>query len=310
MKKNIKVVITGGLGFIFSHVTEYFVKQGYEVVVIDNASVGSHPEIVDGSFKYVHENLSQPSGWKLITDEKPDWIIHAAAITDVDHSIKHPEEVFFNNYMCNLNAFEAARQLPDLKKFLYVNTDEVYGECDHLKNETEILFPRNPYSASKAAGALMRYAYDNTYKHMFDKTTEIRMCNIFGPRQDTRKIMPLIIKSIREGFSIPLQNGGEGYREYLYVKNIPPMIELIMEKGWRTYNITNNDGYTVKDLIKKVEDITGKKITCHDAQRAGHDRFYRMDADRIKKDLAWKPEYTFEAGLKEYLSQELNLKLK
>ncbi len=298
-----KIVITGGLGFIFSHVTEYFVEKGHDVVVIDNCSTGSHPEIHTGKFKLLKEDFSRPSAWKLIVEEQPDWIIHAAAITDVDHSIRHPEEVFYNNYMCNLNAFEAARQLPKLKKLLYVNTDEVYGECEHAKNETEILFPRNPYSASKAAGALMRYAYDNTFPEIHDKTTEIRMCNIFGPRQDTRKIMPLLIKSIKEGFSIALQNGGEGYREYLYVKNIPAVIDLVMQKGDRTYNITNRDGFTVVDLIKKAEELTGKKVTYHDGKRAGHDRFYRMDNTRII-GLGWKPQYSFEQGLIEYFKEE------
>jgi dTDP-glucose 4,6-dehydratase len=299
-----KVVITGGLGFIFSHVTEYFVKQGYEVTVIDNCSAGSHPEIVDGSFRFLQEDFAQPSGWKLVLEEKPDWLIHAAGITDVDHSIKHSEEVVFNNFMCNLNAFEAARQSDTIQKFLYVSTDEVYGECEYRKKESDIIFPRNPYSCSKAMGSLMRYAYDNTYKHIFDKTAEIRMCNIFGPRQDTRKIFPQIIKSVKEGYSVPLQNGGEGYREYLYVKNIPPLVELVMQKGWRTYNVTWNDGFTVAELIRKLEELTGKKVVYHKSDRPGHDRFYRMDNSRIVKELGWKPVYGFEEGVREYLRLE------
>ena len=303
MKK--KVLITGGLGFIFSHVTEYFIRQGYEVTVIDNCSAGSHPEIVNNSFKFLREDFAQPSGWKLVLDEKPDWLIAAAGITDVDHSITHPEEVLFNNFMCNLNAFEAARQHRGLEKFLYVSTDEVYGECEYPKKETDIIFPRNPYSCSKALGSLTRYAYANTYG-LVEKTAEIRMCNIFGPRQDTRKIFPQIIKSIREGYSIPLQNGGEGYREYLYVKNIPSMVELVMQKGWRTYNITWNNGFTVMDLIKRVEELTGKKVLYHKTEQQGHDCFYRMDNFRIVKELGWKPHYSFEEGLKEYIDQALS----
>jgi len=299
-----KIVITGGLGFIFSHVTEYLVARGHNVVVIDNCSMGSHPEIANASFKLVREDFSAPGASKLVIDEKPDWIIHAAGITDVDYSIKHPEEVFRNNLMCNLNAFEAARLLPNLEKMLYINTDEVYGECEYRKKETDILFPRNPYSASKAAGALMRYAYDTTYEALREKTAEIRMCNIFGPRQDDRKIFPLMVKSIKQGTSIPLQNNGEGYREYLYVKNVPPIVEQVMQSGNRTYNITLNDGFTVVQLIAKIEALTGKKIAVHDAKRAGHDRFYRMDNSRIKQEFSWKPAYSFEEGLKEYLHHE------
>lgn len=303
-KNKKKVVITGGLGFIFSYVTEHFVKQGYEVTVIDNCSIGSHPEIIDGSFKFLREDFARPSAWEMILEEKPDWLIHAAAITDVDHSIRHSEEVMLNNIMCNLNAFEAARRLDTLQKFLYVSTDEVYGECEYPKKETDIIFPRNPYSCSKATGSLMRYAYDNTYKHILDKTAEIRMCNIFGPRQDITKIFPQLIKSLKSGYSVPIQNGGEGYREYLYVKNVPPLVELVMKKGWRTYNVTVGDGLTVMELIKKVEELSGKRVIYHHSNRPGHDRFYRMDNSRIVNELGWRPKYSFLQGVEEYLKLE------
>lgn len=303
-KKKEKVLITGGLGFIFSYVTEYLVEKGYDVVVIDNCSTGSHPEIVDGSFKFYKEDFAKKGAWKRVVQEKPDYIIHAAGITDVDYSIKHPEETFINNVMCNLNAFEAARKLKGIKKLVYVSTDEVYGECEHRKNEEEILFPRNPYSCTRAVGSLMRYAFDNTYKEIFDKTAETRKCNIFGPRQDMAKIMPQIVASLKGKHSIPLQNKGEGYREYLYVKNIPPLIELVMKKGWRTYNVTNGEGFTVKELIAEAGRITGKKVKTHPAKRAGHDFAYRMDNTRLVTELGWEPLYSFDEGLKEYFTLE------
>lgn len=301
------VLITGGLGFILSHVTEHFVEKGWEVVVIDNCSAGSHQEISDGSFKLIEEDFSKLGAWQIIVEEHPQYIVHAAAITDVDYSIQFPEETFRNNVLCNLNAFEAARKLRNLKKFLYVDTDEVYGECEYRKSEDEILFPRNPYSVSKAAGALMRYGYDNTYPGLALKSAEIRMCNIFGPRQDKSKIFPQIIKSLSEGYSIPLQNGGEGYREYLYVKNIPPLIELILEKGDRTYNVTNNDGFTVLELFGIVEKATGKSVNFHTSDRAGHDRWYRMNNARLRDQLDWKPIYSFDDGLRDYLQIEVKL---
>ena len=303
MTNNPKILITGGLGFIFSHVTEYFVRKGYEVVVIDNCSIGSHPEILDGSFKFYKEDLCNRKSLDIFFEENPHYIVHAAAITDVDFSIKYPEETMRNNVFSTLNVFYAARKLKNLVKLLYVATDEVYGECDIKKKETDIIFPRNPYSASKALGSLLRISYDNTYPELKDKTAEIRPCNIFGSRQDTRKIFPQIIKSLREGYSIPLQEEGRGYREYLYVKNIPALIELILGSGNRVYNLTLNDGYTVKDLIKKVEKITNKKVITHLATRPGHDKIYQMDNTRIKK-LGWKPEYNFEEGLIDYLTLE------
>ena len=299
-----KVLITGGLGFIFSHVTEYFVKLGYKVVVIDNKSVGSHPEIIDGSFDFIEADVSDEKIKQVIIDENPEYIIHAAAITDVDTSINNPQKVVRNNVMATLNIFDAARKVTNLKKLLYVNTDEVYGQCETKKGEEDLLFPRNPYSSSKAFGALLRYSYDNTFPELKDKTTEIRMCNIFGERQDMRKIMPQIIESIRGDHSIPLQEEGVGYREYLYVKNVAPLIETILLAGNRTYNITNNDGYTVKELFSIVKKITGKDVKTHPAGRPGHDRIYQMSNDRIVKEFYWKPVYTFDEGLKRYLENE------
>jgi len=303
-KDSPKIVITGGLGFIFSHVTEYFVKKGWNVVVIDNLSEGSHPEIIDGSFVHYITHTADPEVIKNIINENPDYVIHSAAISDVDYSIREPFRTLKKNIMGNLNVFEACRQLKNLKKFIYVSTDEVYGECEHKKKEDEIIFPKNPYSCSKAVGSLMRIAFDNTYPELKNKTAETRFCNVFGPRQDTRKIMPLIKHSIETGSSIPLHNEGKGYREYIYVKNIPPAVDLILEKGDRTYNVTLNDGLTVHELIARAEKVTGKKINTHATNRPGMDMKYQMDASRIKDELGWKPIYSFEEGLKEYLCEK------
>lgn len=302
MKRQPKIIITGGLGFIFSHVTEYFVKKHWNVIVIDNQSHGSHPEIIDGSFTYHNRDVADPDIVNLIVAERPDYIVHAASNSDVDFSIRYPYETLKNNVLGNIHIFEACRQLPDLTKLLYISTDEVYGECEDRKKETSIIFPRNPYSCSKAVGSLLRVAYDNTYKELFGKTAESRFCNVFGARQDVRKIMALIKDSIYTGRVIPLHNEGSGYREYIYVKNIPPVIELILEKGNRTYNVTKNDGYTVRELIDMIENLTGKKVTVASDDRPGMDQKYQMDGERITQELGWTPLFTFEEGLREYLS--------
>ncbi len=301
LSKKPKIFITGGLGFIFSHVTEYFVQKGWTVIVADNESEGSHPEIIDGSFRYHRIDVSDPAVIDLVRTEAPDYVIHAAAISDVDYSIREPYKTLKANIMANLNMFETCRNLKTLKKFVYVSTDEVYGECNHRKREDEIIFPKNPYSCSKADGSLMRITYDNTYHELRDKTAETRFCNVFGPRQDKRKIMPLIKHALETGEPIPLHNNGAGYREYIYVKNIPQAIELILEKGNRTYNITMNDGLTVRELIKRVKDTTGKDVPIYKDNRPGMDLKYQMDGSRIQKDLGWSPLYSFDEGLKEYL---------
>lgn len=295
-----KVLITGGLGFIFSHVTEYMVKRGYEVVVIDNESEGSHPEIINGSFKYYKEDMCSQKAEDIITFENPDYIIHAAAYSDVDGSIKNPVKVINNNFDSTLRVFEAARACPKLRKLVYVSTDEVYGECEHRKKEEEIIFPKNPYACSKAFGSLLRLTYDNTYPELKDKTSETRFCNVFGPRQDTRKIFPLIKKSLDTGESIGVHNGGTGYREYLYVKNIPEAVELVMLHGTRTYNVTLNDGFTVGGLIEILKEGLGKEINTHKTNRPGMDLKYQMDNRRIM-ELGWQPKWSFHEGVTDYL---------
>lgn len=295
-----KILITGGLGFIFSYVTEYFVKKGWDVVVLDDLSKGSHPEIINGSFRFFQMDCASTAVQDFIIRENPDYIVHASAISDVDFSIKDPEFTLKQNILSNINIFEASRFCSNLKKLLYVSTDEVYGECEYLKKEEDIIFPKNPYSASKAVGSLLRLAYDNTYSYLKDKTCETRFCNVVGGRQDSRKVLPRIIKSIQDGTPMPVHNGGTGKREYIYVKNIPPVIDLLLEKGDRTYNVTNNDLLSVNELIEKVESLTGKKITKTESHRPGMDNIYQMDATRLK-NLGWKPLYSLDEGLKEYL---------
>lgn len=301
------------MGFIFSHVTEHFLEKGYEVHVIDNLSTGSHPELVDefrenGKFFFHEYDVSWPEVAALITTLNPDYIVHAAAISDVDYSIKHPLETITSNNNATLNVFEAARYCPKLKRILYVSTDEVYGECDHPKTEEEIIFPRNPYALSKAFGSLTRISFDNTYPELRDKTVETRFCNVFGPRQDARKIIPAILRALNTGLPLPLHNGGEGYRQYIYVKEIPPLIELLLASGHRTYNITSGVGYTVRDLMAIIGMMAGSPVPYADAGRSGMDMRYEMSSMRLREEFGWQPQIEFLQALKEYLDANFKAK--
>lgn len=298
-----KVVITGGLGFIFSEVAKHLSRKGYEVHVIDNLSEGSHPELI-GKFPFTFHKLNVANSFVigLIKKINPEYIIHASAISCVDTSIRNPLKTIRQNCDSTLNVFEVARTLKNLKKLVYISTDEVYGECEIKKEETDILFPKNPYACSKAFGSVLRLSYDNTFPELKDKTAETRFCNVFGGLQDKRKILGRLKDSLKTGEPVPVHNGGLGYREYIYVKNIPPIVEEIMLKGDRTYNITLNDGFKVGELIKKVEEITGHKFKVEDAKRPGMDLKYQMSNERVKKEFNWTPEYSFEDGIKEYFN--------
>lgn len=303
-----KLVITGGLGFIFSHVTEYFLNKGWQVLVIDDLSQGSHPELIPefkkyDNFKFIEMDCADTRVQDEILKFEPNYIIHASAISAVDFSIKDPEYTLRQNILSNINVFESARLCSSLKKILYISTDEVYGECETRKHETDIIFPKNPYSASKAVGSLLRITYDNTYQSIKDKTCETRFCNVFGERQDPRKVLSRIVQSLKDGTPMPVQNCGSGLREYIYVGNIPPIMEMLLEKGDRVYNITTNTLINVNDLLKIVETIVGRKIPTTEDFRPGMDLIYQMDNSRIKS-LGWTPLFTFEEGLIKYLKSE------
>ena len=294
-----RIVITGSQGFIFSHVVEHFLAKGWEVHGFDNLSAGSHPELVPvfekaGNFRFHNVDVSFASVIPNIVSLDPDYIIHAAAISDVDYSIKHPLKTLQANNGATQNVFEAARLSPHLKRFLYISTDEVYGECDHPKDETEIIFPKNIYAASKAFGSLLRLAYDNTYPELRDKTVETRFCNVFGPRQDPRKIIPAIIRAMNGGQPVPLHNKGAGFRQWIYVKEIPPIIELLLESGHRTYNITADVGKTVMELILAAETLTRRQVPTVPGKRSGMDMRYEMSSARLQEEFGWRPRYSFD----------------
>lgn len=304
-----RIVITGGLGFIFSHVVEHFLKKGYLVMVLDNCSAGSHPYLIDrwdkefeGHLVSRNIDVSFSPVIQEIVNFNPDYIVHAAAISDVDYSIKQPIKTIQANNNATLNVFEAARQCKNLKKLLYVSTDEVYGECDHAKSEEEIIFPKNPYALSKAFGSILRLAYDNTYPELADKTVETRFCNVFGSRQDDRKIIPAIKRALNGGKPLTLHNEGSGFRQFIHVAEIPPVVELLLEKGNRTYNITADEGYTVKDLVDLAEKVTGKEVPTIPGKRSGMDMRYEMSSARIYNEFGWRPATRFEDNFKDYLN--------
>lgn len=301
------VLITGGAGFIFSHVTEYLLERGWKVTVIDNLSAGSHPELIPQwkkeypNFTFHEADVSFATVAALIERINPTHVVHAAAISDVDYSIKEPTKTVLANQNGTLQVFEAARKLKHLEKLLYVSTDEVYGECDHPKTEDEILFPKNPYALSKAFGSLLRLTYDNTYPELRDKTCETRFCNVFGPRQDTRKVIPAIKAALAGGNPLPLHNEGSGYRQFIHVLEIPPVIELLLEQGTRTYNVTASQGHTVQELLYMAEEIAGRQVPTVRARRSGMDMRYNMSAGRLDREFGWQPKRDFYHSFKEYL---------
>ncbi len=279
--KNKRILITGGLGFIFSHVTEYFAQQGNTVTVLDNLSDGSHPELLEKwqdlpitFYKGdVNDILLLQKKWLGIGF---DYIVHAAAESNVDKSIDNQKAFIHSNIYGTYSILEYARQFHQaLQGFLYVNTDEVYGATEHWCDaKKHPINPSNPYSASKAAGGGFCWAYNNTYGLPMQ---EIRMCNIVGRRQATTKLLPRVIERIQKGQAIPVYDGGEQTREYMDVRDVPKLIEYVLDDGREEIvNLTFNQEHSTMQVIETVARILGKQPKLEPSSRPGHDKRYRI----------------------------------
>ena len=315
-----KILITGGAGFIGSHVVRLFVKKHpeYLVVNLDNLTYAGNLENlkdVENQFNYkfikgdiVDTNFIQ----QLFKKEQFDGVIHLAAESHVDRSISNPREFVYTNIIGTVNLLNAAReqwkdQLEN-KKFYHISTDEVYGalgDSGYFTEETAY-DPHSPYSASKASSDHLVRAYHDT----FGLPVVISNCsNNYGSFQFPEKLLPLFIHNIRNNKPLPVYGKGENVRDWLYVEDHASAIDLVFHKGkiGETYNIGGNNEWKNIDLIKKLCGImdnkldreigASEKLITFVKDRAGHDLRYAIDSSKIQKELGWKPSLNFEEGL-------------
>jgi dTDP-glucose 4,6-dehydratase len=316
------ILITGGAGFIGSHVIRLFVTKypTYRIVNLDALTYAGNLENlkdVDQAPNYFFEKVNLLNPEKLaevmerhqITD-----IIHLAAESHVDRSIVSPLDFVYTNIVGTVNLLNAARKYwkDDYSKhlFYHISTDEVYGAlgATGLFTETTPYNPHSPYSASKASSDHFVRAYADTY-HM--QTVVSNCSNNYGPFHFPEKLIPLFINNIITKKPLPVYGDGLYTRDWLYVKDHALAIDLIFHKGKpeETYNIGGFNEWRNIDLIKlmcklmdeKLERTTGEseKLITYVKDRPGHDRRYAIDASKIYKELGWKPTVTFEEGLSE-----------
>lgn len=302
-----KLLITGGLGFIGSNFIRHILNKysDYKIVNLDKMTYAGNPENLrdiekDPHYKFVRgcvtdENLVN----ELVSGEKPDAIIHFAAESHVDRSIHGSLDFVQTNVMGTRVMLDAAKQYK-IERFIYISTDEVYGDIEVGSfKEDDPFRPNSPYSASKAAGDLLTRAYFKTFKTPVLIT---RSSNNYGPYQYPEKLIPLFITNLLEGKKVPLYGDGLNVRDWLYVLDNCTGIDMILHRGkdGEAYNIGGDNEKTNREITDIVLKELGKDESWIEyvKDRPGHDRRYSLDSTKIKK-IGWEPKYDFETAIRE-----------
>ena len=323
------ILITGGAGFIGSHLVKYFVKKypKYNIINLDNLTyagdLNNLNEISNFSnYNFVKADICDfKNVEKILKKYHIDAVINLAAESHVDRSIKDPFIFARTNVMGTLSLLQACKNYWNVdfknKLFYHVSTDEVYGSlgAKGLFSEDTNYDPHSPYSASKASSDHFVRAFYDTYK----LPILISNCsNNYGPNQYPEKLIPLFINNIINNISIPIFGDGENVRDWLYVEDHIYAIDLIFHnsKIGKTYNIGGNNQITnnkianilIEKLDKKLKRTEGQSLSLikHIEDRLGHDRRYAIDSSKIKDELGWIPENTFEIGIDKTIDWYLN----
>ncbi len=309
-----KVLVTGGAGFIGSNFLKYMVSKypDYHFINLDSLTYcGNLENLKDIEDK---ENYSFVKGdirdSKLVSNiiSDCDYIINFAAESHVDRSIEDPEIFIKSNVLGTQVLLDMAKK-HNIKKYLQISTDEVYGSLpkEGYFTETTPLQPNSPYSASKAGADLMVRAYHNT----FDLPVNITRCsNNYGPYQFPEKLIPLMISNALEDKPLPVYGDGLNIRDWLHVYDHCTAIDLVLHKGktGEVYNIGGNNEKTNIDIVKLIlkELDKSESLIKFVKDRLGHDRRYAIDSAKIQTELNWKPKYTFENGIIETINWYLD----
>lgn len=300
-----KILVTGGAGFIGSNFIRYILKEHphYQVMNLDKLTyAGNLANLKDVEkcprYKFIKGDIaSEKDVSKAI--KKIDIIINFAAETHVDRSIIEPRSFILTDVLGTYTLLEAAKKFK-IKKYIQISTDEVYGSIEKGKfNETSPFAPNSPYAASKAGGDLLCRAYSITYHVPIIVT---HSCNVFGPYQYPEKLIPLFITNLLENKKVPMYGDGLNVREWIYTQDFCRALDLILHKGkvGQVYNIGTGWEKTNLEITLKILRYLGKDKSWiqNVVDRPGHDRRYSLDSTKLKK-LGWRPKYNFEQALKD-----------
>tara|TARA_B100000424_G_scaffold91283_1_gene68684 strand:- start:1203 stop:2090 length:888 start_codon:yes stop_codon:yes gene_type:complete len=272
------IVVTGGLGFIGSAFVRYASNHGAHCTVIDSMTYAADKSRLDGyNYDLVIKDICEDVSWAC---KDAHYIVNFAAESHVDNSIKDGKPFLKSNVEGTFNMLEIARQIPTLKRFVQISTDEVYGDITYQKESSEYdrLQPSSYYSATKAAAEMLVIAAGRTYNlpHIMTRT-----CNNFGIEQHKEKFLPTIFNSIKNDIPIPIYGDGEQVREWMWVEdNVRIIFEMMQNDSLLNtgpLNIGSGDRWTNKEIVQKIGELLGKKVKYEFVEdRLGHDRRYAL----------------------------------
>lgn len=334
-----KYLVTGGAGFIGSNFIHYmFRKYGdaISIINVDALTYAGNLENLRGiehqsNYKFIKADITDKNKISEIFAENDiDYVVHFAAESHVDRSIKNPEVFVKTNVLGTavmLNCAKETWELPngtykEGKRFLHISTDEVYGSLNDDNEffyETTPYAPHSPYSASKAASDMLVKSYIDTYKFPANITN---CSNNYGPYQFPEKLIPLIINNAMQGKKIPVYGDGKNVRDWLYVDDHAKAIDMVLCKGkiGETYNIGGHNEKKNIEIVNIILDLLlellpdsdirrkniDKNLITYVDDRKGHDRRYAIAPDKIRKEIGWVPDTSFEEGIKKTINWYLN----
>lgn len=305
-----KVLVTGGAGFIGGNFVHYMIEQypTYDIYNLDALTYAGdltkHKEIENNpKYHFIKADIADRATiFKLFEEEKFDYVVHFAAESHVDRSIKEPEIFIQTNVMGTQVLLDAAKTY-GITKFLHVSTDEVYGDLDFdpttFFREDTPLAPNSPYSASKASSDLLVRAYHETFKLPVNIT---RCSNNYGPYHFPEKLIPLTISRVLNDQKVPVYGNGANVRDWLHVYDHCAAIDLVLHKGvnGEVYNVGGHNERTNLEIVKTIIKQLGKSEDLIEfvTDRLGHDLRYAIDPTKLEA-LGWKPTYNFDTGIEQ-----------
>lgn len=316
-----KIIVTGGAGFIGSNFIYYLLNKHKEdkIICLDALTYAGNIKTLDAAqknkqFKFIKGDIADRDlVYKLFEQEKPDVIVNFAAESHVDRSILHPEIFLRTNIIGTSVLLDACRKY-SIKRFHQVSTDEVYGDLplsrpDLFFTESTNLHTSSPYSASKASADLLT----QSYQHTFNVPISISRCsNNYGPYQFPEKLIPLMLIHALDNQKLPVYGDGKNVRDWLYVDDHCAAIDCIIRKGkvGEIYNVGGHNEKSNIDIVKIILRALDKpeSLIEYVTDRKGHDRRYAINPEKIKRDLGWQPQTAFADGIKKTIDWYLKNK--